>query len=283
MFYAKRIVLFLCFCIGILIFNGCINNKSESKKMFEAKDKVSLRQGFGPQAGRQVVLEWIKTDMLSPEYTAAMGSVWQIALEGYTTIEMQFLKSHPEVVGSEDFFKPFEPFFKNGLKNVDWKLAEEKMQEILKGFFVFDTSTFSDEMKNKLAQVEHIFIVAKDKQTGEKLGFITFLITPEYLKGDVRRTALAILPKYQNRGLGKLLTSAILKIMPQSKRILACTRVTNENAKRAYKNWGFALQADPVTEEHGYTFNKDHWVFMEYKIDEVDILQKTADSLICVK
>ena len=107
-----------------------VNEITSSKPSgaFQAKDKH----------GKPVVLEWIKTDLISAEYMEAMQSAWPIACPAYTQVEMQFLHAHPEVVGGSDtFFKQFEPLFQAGIKNVNcWKLVEEKMQEVLKSIFL---------------------------------------------------------------------------------------------------------------------------------------------------
>ena len=72
--------------------------------------------------------------------------------------------------------------------------------------------------------------------------------------------------------------SSALKIIPQVKRIFLCTLITNKNAQRAYLNWGFVEEMNPVVEEHNYTFNLDHWIFFEYKTDKSDKLQKIANT-----
>jgi GNAT superfamily N-acetyltransferase len=88
--------------------------------------------------------------------------------------------------------------------------------------------------------------------------------------------SFAVDPEYQNRGLGKLLTSLIFKINTNIKRIFLCTRVTNNIALNAYKNWGFTLDSNPILD---HTFNLEHWTFLEYKIDKTNILQKIAEGL----
>jgi len=276
MFYAKRMTLFVCLCMGMLTISFYI--KSESKTMNNQKETSGSFLGKDKK-GREVVLEWMKTDMLDPEYAAALKSVWPIADEYYTKVEMEFLKAHPKVVGSDDAFKSFEPLFKDGMLNVYWDAVEKKMRERLKSIFLLDPSTFSDEMKKKFAQIEHIFILAKDTKTDKQLGFTCFLITPEYAQGDVKNIAFTVKLEEQSRGLDKLLMSSIFKIIPDFKRIFLCMRVTNENAQRAFKNWGFTKEVNPIVEKHIYTFNKDHWIFLEYKVDKSDVLQKTAEDL----
>ena len=75
--------------------------------------------------------------------------------------------------------------------------------------------------------------------------------------------------------------SSICKIIPDIKRIFLCTRTTNIIAQKAYDNWVFIKykvnsDINPVFEEHDYTFNLNHWIFMEYKTDQAMDLQKTA-------
>ena len=251
------------------------NSITNSLGKFLAKDK----------SGEQVILEWIKTDMASLEYEKAMKSVWDIACPTYTKVEVDFLRVHPEVVGKEDYFKPFEPLFKNGTSNIAWPLVEEKMQEILKPVFVFDALAFDEDLKKRFYLAEHFFVSVKNEKSDELLGFISFLIIPEYVVGDVKCIAFAVKPEEQNRGLGKLLMSSICKIIPDLKRIFLCTRTTNIIAQKAYFNWGFIkyqVNADinPVFEEHDYTFNLNHWIFLEYKVEQTDILQQAAANFI---
>ena len=134
-------------------------------------------------------------------------------------------------------------------------------------------------MKKTLTNSTHIFVTVKDKASKELLGFISFLVIPEYADGDVKCIAFAVKPEEQNRGLGKLLMSSILNIIPDLKRIFLCTRITNNTAQKVYHNWGFVKDNNPVIEEHNYTFNINHWLFMEYKVNKATELQKMAATL----
>lgn len=296
MFYANRIAsLFLCLLLGITL-TSCVRKTERKKEMTKSKEvqkssawlnhvnEITAEKPSGvfqakDKHGRHVGLEWIKTDLISPEYAAAMKSAWLIACPTYTKVETQFLRAHPEVVGGDAFFKPFEPLFQAGIENVDWLKAEEKMQEVLKAIFLWDSSTCSDEMKKTLTNSAHIFVTVKDKDSNVMLGFISFLVIPEYAAGDVKCIAFAVKPEEQNRGLGRLLMSSILNIIPELKRIFLCTRVTNTTAQNAYYNWGFITDNNPVIEEHDYTFNLNHWIFMEYKVSQATELQKMAATL----
>ncbi len=258
---------------------------STAKTNFVSVTNLSGKFLANDKSGKQVVLEWINTDMASLEYEKVMKSVWDIACPTYTKVEVDFLRVHPEVVGKEDYFKPFEPLFKDGIQNVNWSLVEEKMQEILKPVFVFDVSAFDEDLKNKFSSAEHFFVSVRNEKAGGLLGFASFLIIPEYAAGDVKCIALAVKPEEQNRGLGKLLMSSIYRIISDLKRIFLCTRTTNIIAQKAYYNWGFVKYwtNDGVTqvfEEHDYTFDLNHWIFMEYKLEQSDKLQKVAATLI---
>ena len=303
MFYANRIrFISSCFFIGVIMINNCLTKDIERiEKMSKSKEfqkssvwlkhlneKMAKKPSGVFQAkdksGKQVILEWIKTDMASLEYEKAMKSVWDIACPTYTKVEVDFLRVHPEVVGKEDYFKPFEPLFKDGIQKVSWPLVEEKMQEILKRAFVFDVSAFDEELKKKFSSAAHIFVTVKNQGSNEMLGFISFLVISEYADGDVKCIAFAVKPEEQNRGLGKLLMSSILNIISDLNRIFLCTRTTNIVAQKAYYNWGFIKYGtnngvSQVFEEHDYTFDLNHWIFMEYKVSQADKLQKTSATL----
>ena len=296
MFYADRIRLIRsCIFVGMIVFSNCLTEETERiiTMIKEPLFKSEEAQKFGSfrardKSGTPVILEWIKTDMASHEYEKAMKSVWDIACPTYTKVEVDFLRAHPEAVGTEDYFKAIEPLFKDGIQNVAWPLVEEKMQKILKQAFIFDVSAFDEDMKKKFSSAEHFFVSVKNENTDELLGFVSFLIIPEYADGDVKCIAFAVKPEEQNRGLGKLLMSSIFKILPDIQRIFLCTRTTNFIAQRAYNNWGFIKyrvnsDINPVFEEHGYTFDLNHWIFMEYNVAQTDLLQKTAGGLLKIK
>lgn len=121
------------------------------------------------------------------------------------------------------------------------------------------------------------FVSVKDQSTNTMIGFITFLMRANYQSGDIKVMSLAVENSHQKRGLGKLLMSSIFKIAPEVKRIFLCTRVTNETALKAYSAWGFAKDKKPVMD---HPFNLEHWTFMEYKAEQIDVLQKIATTLV---
>ena len=86
-------------------------------------------------------------------------------------------------------------------------------------------------------------------------------------------------PSEQNSGVAKLLISSIFSVVPEGRRIFLCTRVTNENALKAYRSWGFTPDLNPTQDAH-YTFNLEHWTFLEYKADRANVLQAIAAGLV---
>jgi len=226
--------------------------------------------------GTPVIVEYLRTEMLSEEFTHAMQQAWEVAKPAYTTVEMQFLKQFPEVVGKEGYYKPFEALFAQGLAHVNWAQVETTMQEVLKRHFVFTPSQFTGDMAKTLSQDRYFFVSVKDAKSHELLGFTTFLIRPSYEPGNVKVTTLAVKPEAQHRGLGRLVTAAIFKALPAITRIFLTTRVTNEGALKAYRSWGFT----PTTQSpQDHMFNPEHWTFMEYQVDKTNTLQQTAQKL----
>lgn len=272
-------------CMSCAMIDACVNNQPESN--IERKKEMNNQSEQQPgqflakdNFGASVILEWTKTSIVAPEFAVAMASMWSFARDAYTPVEMQFLRAFPEVVGAEPYFKLFEPLFENGREQVDWKAAEEIMQAILKGHFVFDPAQLPEAVVKSFAQDACFLVTIKDQETGEALGFITFLKRANYAAGEVKVMSLAVEVTHQSRGLGRLLMSSIFKIIPDLKRIFLCTRVTNETALKAYSAWGFIKDEAPVLD---HAFNLAHWSFMEYKSDQSDVLQKTADGMSEIK
>ena len=262
------VVLIVIFSITICI-QGIkkMNNPREQKSgHFTAHDKN----------GAMVVLEWHKTNIVSPDFAALMKDAWVFARNAYVPVEMDFLKAFPEVVDTEPYFAPFQPLFRDGAAHVDWNAAEKIMETILQGHFIFDPAQFSPQVIEVFGKDTSIVVTVKEQSTDKMLGFIAFLIRANYPVGDVKVMSFAVDVAHQKRGLGKLLMSSIFKIIPDVKRIFLCTRVTNTIALNAYRSWGFVIDEKPILD---HAFNLNHWTFMEYKIDQSNVLQKVAEAL----
>lgn len=242
-----------------------VNNKTElkSKGTFIAHDKN----------GTKVLLEWQETNLVAPEFATATKTVWELTRKAFIPVEMQFLRAHPEVVGTEDYYKPFEPMFKNGLSSVDWVKTEEIMHDLIKSYQFFDASTLPAEVIAMYAEDVYYFVTIKDQQTNGLLGYISFMVRSNYVKGVM---SIAVDPAHQNCGLGKLLMSSILKIRPDIERFFLNTRVTNDTARNAYLAWGFTNDENPAID---HALNPNHWIFFKYEFNKTNILQKAAAEL----
>lgn len=271
---------FRCLFFGMLLLNSCVAKSTElynesiktmnqtesiTKGQFAAKDKQ----------GVPILMEWQKTTLFAPEFAMTMKEVWPLACQAYTPVEMQFLRKYPQVVGTEGYFKLFEPLFKDGLNNVNWALAEKVQKDLLKTHFFFDTASWGPEVFALYAKDVCYVVTVKDEETNELRGFITFMNRANYAKGDIKVMSFAVDQSYQNRGYGRLLMSSILKITSDIERIFLCTRVTNEVALKAYSALGFIMDNKPIME---HDFNLAHWTFLEYIVNKSDVLQKTAEG-----
>lgn len=260
-----------CYCLSLPIakLSGTTTTNNEILKMNNhliAQDKQN----------QSISITWQKTTLTDQAFAAAMASIWPVAKLAYIPVEMNFLRSFPDVVGKEPYFKSFEPLFKDGIERVDWSAAEACMKEILKGHFVFDSAKFSETMVAMFAQDACYFVEAKESKTNELVGFMTILARKSYAPGEVKIMSLGVDPAHQNRGIGKMLMASTLSIIPDIKRIFLCTRVSNEVALRAYQSWGFKIDQKPILD---HAFNMAHWTFMDYNVRASGILETAAKNL----
>ncbi|MFC1842563.1 GNAT family N-acetyltransferase [Candidatus Dependentiae bacterium] len=279
--YAYYIILLLYLYISMTVNNCIIQNielySERTKTMNNQKPfppKIAGKFTTNDKFGVPVVIEWQKTSLIEPKFATAMKDVWELTRKAFIPVEMKFLRAYPQVVSTEDYFKPFEPLFKNGLENVDWRSAEKTMEALLKSHQIFDASTLSADLIAMFAKDIYYFVTIKDQRTNALHGYITFKVRSNYVKGVM---SIAVDPACQNRGLGKLLMSSIFKIKPDIKHFFLCTRVTNDTARNAYMAWGFTKDNNPIMD---HKLNPKHWIFFEYKIKQINILQKTAERLI---
>lgn len=284
-----KLIIFILGALGIfsaIIFYKKIAGKEVYDKKLSAWqlsiEKIFATKKAGQFKGQDktgipIIIEWQKTDVQDSEYAPIMRSVADVAVKSYLPVEMQFLKTYPDLVFTDDYFKQFEPFFKNGVDAVDWKLVEEKMASVIRSMYV---TKLPENIVELFANDIYFVVTAKDGATKKLLGFVLFLIAPCHPQGSVWPGHLAIAPEEQNRGLGKLLMSSIFKIIPQMKRILINTRITNDAAFNAYQAWGFTQDHNPI-ENPNFKFNKEHWrPYMNYRTEQSDILQKLSETLV---
>jgi len=222
---------------------------------FLAKDKF----------GTPVVLEWEIVDQYSPRLTEKIKSLSEPLVQTYVQQEVQFARKFPDAVANEYFLKPLAPLFTNGVEKVDWDVVTQQTRDIFQQFF-----TTTDFTKLSATNDIHLFVVAKDKDTGLVLGMIQFFITPEYAYGDIKAAFYGVMPAEQQRELEKLLMCPIFRLLPVTKRIFLHTRVTNENAIKMYGVWGFTQFPGQLA----------GWPDFEYIAEKANTLQQIAEIFI---
>ena len=80
-------------------------------------------------------------------------------------------------------------------------------------------------------------------------------------------------------GLDKLLVSALYKTIPTIERMFIVTRPTNITGLAAYKQCGFVVDSNPIHDSN-HAIAMEHFVVLEYKTEQSNIMQTTADKLI---
>lgn len=228
--------------------------------------------------GTPVILEWKKTDIISPDIAVFKQNICEIACRDLADIEVQFLQTNPQAVSEELFLKPCAPFFDKGFESVNWEAVKEKIQSTVRQFYLTDLSSFGPEVIKKLLDDVFIFVSIKDKETEKLHGFIMLSATPALPYGDIKMINMVLIPEGQNRGLDQLLLSTIFKIIPQTKRIFLMTRPTNDKTLRSYSKIGFTQDLNPF-QDPNHKVNMEYLVLLEYKAERSNNLQNIADNL----
>lgn len=213
--------------------------------------------------GKEILVEFKTIDPLSPEFSEKLNSASDSLSRAYVPVEVQFARKFSDCLSKDKFLHSIEPFFKDGIDNVNWPLVEEKVEAVLNQFFGDDFPKSLAANKEMSLSFSHFFIVAKNKDTMSPIGAIYCLTSKTDPEKIVRVPIFGVSPEAQSRGIGKLLMSAILKCIPSTKKISLSTRITNERAINAYHAWGFV--ASPNTMEN--------WANLEYLVEEANGLQ----------
>jgi GNAT superfamily N-acetyltransferase len=261
--------------------SGTVLGVSERETMIH-NDQVIHKQGSlktTDKKGVPFLIEWQSDGMFADATIAKMAILWECARHAYVPVELDFLRSFPEVVGTEPYYKAFEPLFEQGADAVNWQQAATVMEGMLKNHFVIDLSKIPASVVAHYQHDQSIIVSIKDAHSNELLGFMTFMIRAEYPVGHIKAIAAGVLPSAQGRGLGKLMMSALFRIMPHIELIFLSTRVTNTTALHAYESWGFVRNDAPIQDPQ-HMFNLKHWVFMKYDAVSKDTLQKAAATLV---
>jgi ribosomal protein S18 acetylase RimI-like enzyme len=228
---------------------------------------------------RAVVIEWHKTNILAAELADFKKEVSDFAAQITAESETNFLKSYPEAVQTDGFLKSCQPLFENGSQGVDWDKVIYILQSSIKQFYTMDLSLFGPAIINKLIDDVYFFASVKDVETQKLLGFMMTSITPVLPKGDIKLINLVIASDEQKCGLEQLLLSSIIKILPQVKRIFTMVRPTNVDVQRTFEVCGFMEDKNPI-EDPNHPIHKEHFIVLEYKIDQSNVLQRAAMQLV---
>jgi RimJ/RimL family protein N-acetyltransferase len=219
------------------------------------------------KSGTSVIFEWSFVNARSPKFFEISKSLADFIALTWTPIEVDYLKANPSEAEKNPAIKQF---FANGIQNVDWQQVETSMAQFLKEMMESDPckSPFWRHHDSSL------FVIAKEKETGNMLGFIQFIFKNSYPQGSVNLGNLGVASEARNRGLGKLFTSLLYKLLPQTERIFLYVRPTNKAAQAAYLAYGFVHNQNPVADP----MFADMWLF-EYISSQKDILQEAATRL----
>src|SRR5207245_1795412 len=136
------------FCTILLALSSCTTQKTNSQKSIKIKKLPNTSGRFltNNKSGDPVIIEWMKTNIQAPEFSAAMQEVAPIAVLAYWPIELQFLGEHPESVLQDKYLNQFAPFFEKGAESVDWKAVKNKIQQNLKQIYEMDLSLLGPDV-----------------------------------------------------------------------------------------------------------------------------------------
>jgi ribosomal protein S18 acetylase RimI-like enzyme len=254
--------------ISIERINTMNNHSEQNNGFFTAQDKH----------GNAVIIEWHKTNILSPELAAFKKEVSNLASTVTAATETQFLQKHPEAISSGGFLRNCEPLFVQGVQMVDWTKVEQTLQASIAQFYLADISKFGAKIINMLINDVYYFASIKDQETDQILGFLMAAITPALPQGTLKLINLVVAPEHQNRDLEKLLLSSIIKAFPDVTRIFTTIRTTDQNALMVFESCGFEEDKEPV-QDPLHPIDERYLLVLDYRMDRSDILQKTAQQL----
>ncbi|MGE0009345.1 MAG: hypothetical protein AB7F19_02275 [Candidatus Babeliales bacterium] len=214
--------------------------------------------------GAPIQLVWEEVDVTTKRLNDVFRQASQIFAQTYATMELEFARKHPEAVESEMFLKPLVSFFKDGVEHVNWEQVEKTLHAQLVQFF-----SETDFAKYLAPDERQWFVTAKDADTGQTLGIIQFLVQPLFESGTVKVAMFGVEQGAHERGIDKLLLSAIFKLPFSVSRIFLHTRVTNVALLCALQELDFTPFVGPLP----------YWQDMEYLCERSEQLQNIAKSI----
>ena len=230
------------------------------------------------ERSKSIVIEWKRTDILSPSLAHFKGSICDLASEEMVPAELQFLRVYPEAAPQELFLKACVPLLKNGVGTADWEKIEKKIRSTIKQFYLTDLSQFGSEIIKPLMDDLYFFGTVKNKGEDRICGFFMFAITPALPFGNIKVINLLVSSEECGRGLEKAMLGSIFKLIPQTSRLFLFVRPTNEIALEMYKALEFVPDIDLFLDPN-HQVNINYLTPLEYRIELGQVLQKTAAFL----
>ena len=177
--------------------------------------------------GHSFILEWKKSDILSPGLAAFKKDLSDLASEKLSSSELAFLKANPEAASSELFLRACKPLLDKGITNTDWHAVQEAIKASVKQFYLADLSKFGWDMIKPLLNDLYFYATFRDPDEKELSGFLLFSITPALPFGDVKVINFFMREHHPSSELQNILMGLVFKILPQTKRIFLFARPTD--------------------------------------------------------
>jgi len=218
--------------------------------------------------GRSFILEWKRSDILSPNLAAFKKNLSELAAEKLSESELAFLKANPEAAASELFLRACKPLLENGIQNTDWHGVQEAIKASVKQFYLA-------EMIKPLLNDIYFYATVRNPDEKEPLGFLLFSITPALPFGDIKVINFFMGKDDPNSELHNILMGLVFKILPQTKRIFLFARPTDSAALEMYAAMGFERDENPF-QDPSHKINHQYLASLDYRIENSKILQRTV-------
>jgi hypothetical protein len=227
------------------------------------------------EKGHSFILEWMRTDILSPRLAAFKKDLSDLAAEKLSESELAFLKANPEATSSELFLKACKPLLDKGTENADWHAVREAIKASVKQFYLADLSKFSPDMIKPLLSDIYFCATVRNPDEKESLGFLLFSITPALPFGDVKVINFFMRENIPNSESQNILMGLVFNILPQTKRIFLFARPTDSATLTMYATMGFERDENTI-QDPSHKINHQYLTSLDYRIENSKILQRFA-------
>ena len=255
----KRIFLAVLF-VPLCAMQGDIQKKEVVQQASGSWDAIDKK-------GNKITLEWHKAvegQEISKSEKQVLSQILPVMADAFADKALLFLE---EVDGTLQIMKKYaaevEDLYKNRpgelkrlinianqYKNDRKKRVELTLKSLQQMVEQQEPKETNVSQNSKKDFPDQTFIVMAKNQKNVVLGYAIFRIKAEFAKNNVELDELAVAPAAQGCGLGGLLTTSILKLAPDTKRLFLGALIWNEPAQKAYKALGFS-----VYEQEGCSIN----------------------------